>query len=96
MFFVVKMLSKMTEYPEVAREEMAGYGNRMRLEMDNKSKSKNLDCAYVCEKVRNIRMSRNQSVGGIVYLVICDLKICVKISVSGKIIPTTCRGRRVV
>ena len=51
------MLSKMTEYPEVAREEMAGYGNRMRLEMDNKSKSKNLDYKYGYEKVRNIRMS---------------------------------------
>jgi hypothetical protein len=26
LFAVVKMLSKMTEYPEVAREKMAGYG----------------------------------------------------------------------
>ena len=28
LFPVVKMLSKMTEYPEVPREEMAGYGSQ--------------------------------------------------------------------
>ena len=28
LFPVVKMWSKMTEYPEVAREEMAGYGSQ--------------------------------------------------------------------
>ena len=28
LFPVVKMLSEITEYPEAAREEMAGYGSR--------------------------------------------------------------------